>query len=493
MSRKTWIMCVCAAAAGAAGQVRAEGLTAPRLTLDPIVVTLADAASQPAAAPEKDWMDQIKNPVSWLSWGADQRIRWEYGNNFITLSGQAAGHERDWFRFRSRVWLSIAPMENVALNARLIWEGRHYQNPQTPEWDDGQGEFDIFNVKVTVPQLATTLTVGRQEITLGDGWLVADGTNGDGSTTMYFEAVRSTTQLKDLQTSVDLIYINNYSSPDQWLPTLGDSDRFMNEGNERGVVAYLTNKSIQNVEISPYFIYRHDRGVVTGADANPLKRGVNDSGDIYVFGARVVDAFTENLTGKVEGAYEFGDVDYGFGAVDPDTRRTGPRRLSAWGLNSRFAYNFRDTMQNELRLNFEYLTGDNSGTTGINEGFEPLWGRWPRFSELIGYNFKGETRIYQMTNYWRIGPAYAVRPTENTELELNYNAIFADQNTNAGAAGYTDHGNFRGHLFTAIFRYKISRNLSGHFWAEYFVPGNYYDDTKRDNAVFARAEIVLTF
>ena len=50
MSKKTCVMYLCAAvAACVAVQVRAEGLTAPRLSLDPSVLTLADAASQPEA------------------------------------------------------------------------------------------------------------------------------------------------------------------------------------------------------------------------------------------------------------------------------------------------------------------------------------------------------------------------------------------------------------------------------------------------------------
>jgi hypothetical protein len=464
MSKKTCVMYLCAAvAACAAGQSRAEGLTAPRLSLDPSVLTLDDAASQPAT---KDWVEQVKNPAPGLTWGADERLRLEGYNNAVTLNQQAEGHDVNFFRYRTRIFGTYVANENLAFNARLEWEGRHYQNPQPVEWYDGQGLFDLFNFKVTVPQLATTLIVGRQEIILGDGWLVLEGTPLDGSTTIFFDAVRSTTDLKDLKTTVDLMYIQQYSSSDHWLPTLGDSDLPLIENDERGAIAYVTNKSIPNVELSPYFMYKRNYAVL----------GNGDDSELYTVGARVADAFTDNLSGKIEGAYQFGDMN--------------GDRLSAWGLNSRIGYAFNDSMSNELRLNFEYLSGDNPNSQQ-NEQFDPLWGRWPQWSELFVYTDIHETRVAQTTNLIRIGPEYVVKPLPQVELDLRYNALFANQNVDTGFIN--DDGYFRGHLFSAIMRYKLNSHLSAHLWAEYLVPGNYYQDANRDNAVFFRAELFLTF
>jgi hypothetical protein len=473
MSKRSCVMYLCAAvAACAAGEARAEGLVAPRLTLDPSVLTLADEASPPAAFMSEEWMKQVKNPIAGLSWGADERMRLEYFNNAVSLNEQAANHENNFFRYRTRIWASVSPfgntdfLQNLSINARLEWEGRHYQNPEPPEWNNGQCTFDIANLKFTVPPLATTWTIGRQEIILGDGWLVLEGTPLDGSTTIYFDAVRSTTELKDLQTSVDLMYIGQFSSPDQWLPTLGDTDKPLIENNERGVIAYVTNKSIPNVDLSPYFMYKHDRAVL----------GNGDNADLYTVGARVVDAFTDNLKGKIEGAYQFGSKD---GAS-----------VSAWGLNGRLTYAFNDSLSNELRLNFEYLSGDNPNSAQ-NEEFDPLWGRWPQWSELFVYTDVRETRVAQTTNLIRVGPEYVVKPISEVELSLRYNALFANQNSDT--AFINEDGYFRGHLFSAIMRYKLNSHLSAHLWAEYLVPGNYYNDTNRDNAVYVRAELFLTF
>ena len=469
------IGCLCAlAAASAARTVRAE-FQAPPLTLNPSVLTLDAPAAQPT-----DWTDAIKNPVKGFTWGADARLRNEYGHNFITLNEHIPGHEWDFFRYRTRVWASISPCADFSVNARLTWEGRHYQNPQIndehsdprfykPEWDNGQGIIDTLNFKATIPQIATTFTVGRQDIILGDGWLVLDGTPGDASTTLYFDAIRSSTELKDFQTTVDLMYINQNATPDVWYPTISDTDRAMIENNERGAIVWITNKTIKNLEIDPYFIYKHDDNMAA------LSKG-GDNADIYTFGTRLVENFSPNLMGRVEFAGQFGEKN-----------GTG---LGAFGVLSRLDYSFNDALKNELRLNFEYLSGDDNK----DRNFDPLWGRWPQFSELYIYSYAKETRIANTTNLLRIGPGYLVRPTSQLEFEFDYNALFAPDNpTNPAAPGFIADGNFRGHLFSFITRYKFNSHLSAHFWSEFLLPGDFYPEANRDTAVYLRGEVALTF
>ena len=84
------------------------------------------------------------------------------------------------------------------------------------------GIIDNLNVQWKKPlDLPATLTVGRQDIFLGDGWLVGDGTPEDGSFTYFLDAARFTYNLEDQQTTIDAIGIVQYGRPDAWLPTLG--------------------------------------------------------------------------------------------------------------------------------------------------------------------------------------------------------------------------------------------------------------------------------
>ncbi len=59
--------------------------------------------------------------------------------------------------------------------------------------------------------LPATVTVGRQDIFLGDGWLVGDGTPNDGSFTFFLDAARLTVDLKDQHTTIDAIGLIQYA------------------------------------------------------------------------------------------------------------------------------------------------------------------------------------------------------------------------------------------------------------------------------------------
>ena len=115
------------------------------------------------------------------------------------------------------------------------------------------GIIDNLNVQWKKPlDLPATLTVGRQDIFLGDGWLVGDGTPEDGSFTYFLDAARLTYDLKDQHTTIDAIGLVQYARPDAWLPTLGPSGTvpgdpeglLLTDQNEKGAILWIANKSL---------------------------------------------------------------------------------------------------------------------------------------------------------------------------------------------------------------------------------------------------------
>ncbi len=436
---------------------------APKLSLSPVIY--------PADMTQNDFdkrVDAIKKPFDGFSWGADMRWRDEYFNNAITLNGSAPGHEWQFWRYRTRLWGSYQPTESIELNARLLWEGRHYWEPSSKdEWDNGYGYFDRLNIKLKPLGSGLTLTIGRQDIMLGDGWLVMDGTPLDGSTSLCFDALRLTWEVKDIQTVFDGILIDNCAEQNHWLPPIGiDNDsRLLAEQDERGAIFYASNKSIEKVTLEPYFIYKNDRARMANGT----------TGDIYTFGQRIVYDIDEHWTFRVEGAGQFGHLD--------------GQELAAWGALSRLTYRFNDSMNNQLKLNFEALSGDRPGTAQ-NEAFNPLWGRWPQWSELYVYTDVPETHVAQTTNLVRFGPGWQFQPCQDLTVSADYNALFAMETPLAGTKIFGN-GDFRGNLIDAKLEYKFNRYFRGHLMGEYFVPGDYY--TQHDSAVYLRAELVATF
>ena len=52
----------------------------------------AASASAPAPSFIEETLDQIKNPVPWLTWGGDLRIRNEYFDNALSLTQIGRAH-----------------------------------------------------------------------------------------------------------------------------------------------------------------------------------------------------------------------------------------------------------------------------------------------------------------------------------------------------------------------------------------------------------------
>ena len=60
------------------------------------------APPAPPLSPTEQTISDIKNPASWMSWGADARLRNEYLDNTLTLNPDNPLAEQDYFRYRLR-------------------------------------------------------------------------------------------------------------------------------------------------------------------------------------------------------------------------------------------------------------------------------------------------------------------------------------------------------------------------------------------------------
>jgi hypothetical protein len=441
-------------------------------------------------SPTEQWIRQVKHPVPWLTWGADERMRENWDTNIALLDDESLGHERHYQRYRTRLWANFTPFDalpDLSINTRLCWEFYNFCKPEGVEGtslenirDTNIDEclFDTLNVKYkNAFGLPTTVTVGRQDIILGDGWLVLDGTPADTSRTIYFDAARTTTELKSIQSTVDLIYINQHAREDWWIePFNYKNQRVVTEQDEQGAILWFANKSITATELDAYFIYKHEvRDPTAGIPAVAV-----DQGDLYTFGTRGVHDFNTNWQAKGEIAGQFGNK-------NGDTH-------CALGSNNRITYFTHDQFNDQFRIMYEYLSGRAPGS-GKDGAFDLLWGEWPQWSELYCSTVKQEQRGRgaDVTNLHRLGFGWTITPSKNWEYCLDYHLLFRAENTLAGRPGFSDDGTFRGQLVTSVLKYKFTEHLTGHFWAEFFMPGNYYENPEGDLAIFLRYELVFAF
>jgi Alginate export len=452
----------------------------------------AGAPPPPPLSSTEQTIYDIKNPVPWLNWGADLRVRDEYFNDLLTLNPNARLHEQNYIRFRARLWTTVTPVENLSLNARISDEAREWTKPAgyTPMkgqsgLDMREGIVDNLNAEMkNVAGLPLTIKAGRQDLFLGDGWLVGDGTPYDGSWTYYLDSAKVTYELKDQHTTIDAIGIIQDAYDDGWMPTINPQHLLEVEQNEKGAIVQVANSSVSAANLTGYFIYKNDSRVVS----------TGDNADIYTVGGRLNGLVSDHWKYWTEGAYQFGRKADSTVKYPEDTAGSSNYRgLNAYGFNSKLTYLFKDQLNNQLTGSFELLSGDNPNT-GTDEMFDVLWGRWPRWSEIGLYSYAAETRIGQEANLIRFGPTWTVNPTRKMEFSASYYALFAMNDVptrEASSTLFSNNDNFRGHFASAILKYKFSSHMNGHLWSEFLFPGGYY---AHDNLItFLRAEVMFTF
>lgn len=435
-------------------------------------------------SPAMEAKKAITNPVPWFHWGMDQRLRSIWDHNAVTLSKAAPGNDRYWQRFRTRVWGQISPTEDIDLNLRVVWEWINFCRPDSLAYrpiDFSDVLFDRLNVEWrNVLGQPLTLKVGRQDLVYGDRWLIFEGTPLDGSRTIYFDAIKASYNAEPLKTIFDFVVFLNGAESDYTIPPLHNNNAFRIEHNEFGAFLYAKHRGLKNTDIDGYFIFNHRT-----REKNAPAPNFGDDAKIYVVGGRVEHRFNEHWVARAEAAQQLG--------------RKNANALCAFGFNSRLTYFWKDKCNNQTRVAFEYQSGDDPGT-GTDEQFDNMWGRWPQWSELLqGWTGRLEFRPGEYSNFYRAGFGHSIFPSEKLELCMDYHLLFADENTYKGSAGFSNEGKFRGQLLAALARYTLLDpktnpvGLYGHGIAEFFFPGNYFDSTRNDPAVFLRYELSIQF
>ena len=473
---------------------RTKLILAVMLLLVGLLISAAQAASSgatavapPATAQEPDLLDAFHNPAPWLEMGADFRFREHYGQNWTGLDNDAKykGEFSNRFhfeRYRTRWWTKIKIDEDTAVNTRFTWEFRTYDAPPTRDQHTDFDEVIMDNLNLSMKNfigLPVTAIIGRQDIFLSKGWLVAEGTPLDGSRTYYFDAARFTVDLAE-KTKLDLIYIKNMPSSEWWLKPINDRNKYVTQQQEQGAIVYLTDKSTPT-QLEGYFMYKNINPVdvksfnFSSASISKFSK----KAEIFTLGGAASAPINDNWNYRVEGALQVGT------SASPNTDLTAndkTERLRAFGAKGDLEYCFKDDLDNKLHIVYEYLSGDDPSTDRV-ESFNPLWGQWPQWSELYQpYVTSLEDNL--VSNLHRVAVGHKFKPNTQWEILTDYHLLYADENTFRGNSKFTDNGNFRGHLLTCWAKYNFTKQLKGNLVVEYLMPGNYYAQANRDNAFY---------
>lgn len=434
-----------------------------------------------------------------FKYGGSERMRHEYWGNWKDMDNCQLD-TRNFFRFKTSLWGQMDVDKDFTLYAKLTNEFKSYAyfggtSTAVPDkTNDKRGyRFDINEVVFDnlyadvkgFMDMPVDLRLGRQDFlgTYGEGFLIMDGTPQDGSRTFYFNAAKASWHIDDKR-DLDFIYINNPRNeeflpvinrlmvPSAAYPNLDKAPQLLNTTDEEAGVLYFKDKSVKDKYLELYYIYKTE--AAEGGTGYQSK-----SGEINTLGA-----FTKcnmaPFTIRKQAAVQFGE----------------------YGSENRFAYGgygfldreFKDArFSPKLSAGAIYLSGDKQ-SSARNEGWDPLFSRWPWMSEFYVNTMAGETTIPgYWTNLQIYRLEYSLNTSKKTKLSLNYNYLRANAQVAASSVGTIFSGNSkdRGHLPQVRFDYKISDNVTTYFLGEYFKPGDFYVDN--DPGIFLRTEVQIKF
>ena len=258
-----------------------------------------------------------------VSEGAAFRLRqeiWDDVVSFDTINTATSAADRNFFRLRTSVWGRVDFDSSFGVYLKLTNEAKYYgtgpfrfKSPANRDgFDPDELIFDnLYADAKDIFGLPLDLRIGRQDFLgpnmYGEGFLLLDGTPGDGSRSFYFNAAKATLKL-DKQNSVDFVYIDDPAT-DTFLPSVHpaitnrlfiDNKKLLDASREQGFMAYGRIKAVENVTLEPYYIYKIENSFST---TPKLK--------LNTVGGRIVYAMDGGWNIGGEYAYQWGNYDDG--------------------------------------------------------------------------------------------------------------------------------------------------------------------------------------
>jgi hypothetical protein len=423
------------------------------------------AADNPVAA----GTESHKKP--WFSFGYDQRFRNEIWTNIQDQNAKTKD-DKKWNTFRQRLWVSI-PLgtDNIQLYARFLSQFTKTSTPSIPlNWDEVI--FDSLYLsfkKIFLPGLS--MKVGRQDMSFGEGFILMDGSACDGPRTGYFNAVDITYSRKG--SKVDLIGILN-PRQDRFLPIIHNQHKYLNEWDEQAVGIYYRDRNLKKTDLDIYYFLKkeiHDFRTAANPQFNP-------GGHINTVGMRIIHRFEKGFTATGELALQRG-------WQHPDTR------IQAWS-----AYGYLKK-QFEVRLNpyilggYWALSGDDPSSSGMYEGWDPLFARWPKWGGMYPWSQVPEKGIGYWTNIKMVHAEAGFTPWKPLTIKSVLYLNDAFHPYALGKPSIFSTGTHRGVIPELLAFYKFSNSITGEFRYEILAPGNFY--TGHTTGQFFRFEFNYSF
>lgn len=406
-------------------------------------------------------------------WGFEERVRSEDWDDIIDHDVTRMD-ARTHYRFRTRLWGQLQKA-GWSFAAGLNNENRETTRPGNYPYNGREVFFETLNLGYRFSK-EWAFTLGRQNLMRGEGFILMDGTPGDGSRSLYFNALDLVWTPRDAK--LELMAIAN-PSKDKYLPVLNKienpTENRLVEWDEKAIGLYYTQNLGQGSQGEAYYFYKSESMLETKPKFMRDRR-------FHTLGGRLLQPLGEGWSLAMEAAGQQGNIR----AQDAE----GARDIEAWGGYARLKKAFEASWNPSLSLGYIGLSGQDPRSTGQSTAWQPLFARWPKWGELYIYSQIPETRVAHWTNtaMWEL--EFKCKPSAKWDLRATYYKMAAYQPLAAAPGDTFSTGENRGDVWQARVDFQPIQSLKTHFLYEYLKPGNAYHG--RDGGYFMRFDVSWT-
>lgn len=421
--------------------------------------------------------------LSGLEFGVEARVRSEAWNDIIDHSASAAD-ARTQYRLRTRLWFQYSDGERFGIAAGLVNENRVITRPEGARYNGREVLFETLYVDLRLSP-GLSLRAGRQNLMRGEGFILFDGTPGDGSRTAYFNAVDLAWTRGD--TRLELMAISN-PVRDRLLPVLNEiqdpaEQNRLVEWDERALGVYATVRPRPGLQVEGYYFLKNEQ------DCDPAIRGALYQPDrrFSTLGGRALREIAGGWTLGGEFALQWGTQ-----AADTLGPFPGPSRpIRAWGGYARLKRGFQGAWKPSASLALVALSGQDPTREDRITAWNPVFSRWPRWSELYIYSHIPEKAVayWSNTGMWEL--EFRCSPTAALDLRATAYRMAAREPLAATEGPVFGTGRTRGTLWQLRADLRLGARVRGHVVYERLAPGDAY--RHRDAGHYLRVELLGTF
>ncbi len=399
-----------------------------------------------------------------FEFGFEQRVRNENWNDILDFSDKA-NDEREQIRYRTRAWFNAPLSSTVDLFVGFNQETNQKLGQPNNRFDEVVFEHAYIDFKKLFVK-GLSLRIGRQNLMRGEGFILMEGNPGDGSRSIDYNAIDLAYSRK--KSKFEIIGILN-PKYDRMLPRIHDQHKLLQEYDSSSLGAYYTDKNHKRVAFESYYLYTketHDYLPVTNIAFIPDRH-------VSTLGGRAVTQIGRGWSTTTEFAGQWG-------AQHPDVKVRG------WGGYGYLKKEFKHKWKPYVLGGWWGMSGDDPKTKGTVEGWDPLYARWPKWSELYLYSLVPEKGVAYWTNLKMWQGEAAFTPSKKLLARVTYYHMSAF-NPYPGSAKMFGTGLDRGDNIQTRIDYVHNKHWRGHIEYERQMPGNFY--TGQNNGYFLRFEV----